>query len=395
MVGLQELMRKDKKLVIGLMSGTSLDGIDAALVELQGSGTGTKAQLLHFINKPYTPRMRSRILTHCDGGGTTASLCQMNFLLGHQFAQAALELCQAAGLPASAVDLVGSHGQTVYHLPDPVEDEGFTLRSTLQIGEPAVIAAKTGAVTVGNFRVADMAWGGNGAPLVPYTEYLLYSDPQRHLALQNIGGIGNITLLPRGCRPEEILAFDTGPGNMVIDGVVAQLTGGQQHYDQGGRMGLAGKPCQPLLNQLLADPYFARPAPKTTGREYFGRNYTQRLLEQAAAYGLGAEDTVATATVLTAYSIAQAVDRHIPPHLRPQRLIVGGGGSYNLCLLRYLCQALPDVEVLTNEDMGQNSDAKEAVAFAVLANETVHGQCGNLPSATGASRPAVLGCIYQ
>lgn len=394
MVKLRQLMDKDRKLVIGLMSGTSVDGIDAALIELCGHGKDTTAKLLHFINSPFSPSMRQRIM-QLFNGGSSAELCHMNFLLGHLFADAALALCRSNHISPDEIDLIGSHGQTIYHIPEPIEDTGYQIRSTLQIGEPAIIAAKTGAVTVGNFRVADMALMGNGAPLVPYSEYLLYADNTRTVALQNIGGIGNITVLPKGCDINQIMAFDTGPGNMVIDAAMELLTNGRQTYDDGGQLGLSGQVYLPLLQQFLQDTYFAKKPPKTTGREYFGAQYTKQFVAAAQNLGLSAADIIATATAITSHSIAQAIEQLVPAVHRPQRLIVGGGGSYNACLLAQLRTLLPQVEVLTNEDLGLSSDAKEAVAFAVLANEAIHTGCSNVPAATGALRATVLGCIYQ
>lgn len=389
---LMNLQNKDERYCVGLMSGTSVDGIDAALVQIQGSFLQTRTKLLAFENYPYDPQMRSRIFDlFCDKTSDVSSICHMNFLLGELFAAAALHVCRSAGFPVGELDLVGSHGQTIYHRPDPVTDCGFRVSSTLQIGEGAVIARRTGAVTVCDFRVMDMAAGGQGAPLVPYTEYLLYAQKSKTVALLNIGGIANITVLPAGCAQEDIQAFDTGPGNMVIDGVLSHITKGRCRFDRGGETAAAGQVCQRVLAPLLEDPYFTKEPPKSTGREMFGLPYTERFIERCVSEGLRGEDMAATATALTAQSVAAACRSFVRAKI--DRLVVGGGGSYNNTLLAMLRAALPDTEVCTQEDLGLNSDAKEAIAFAVLANEAIFGNPGNLPSATGATGKAVLGKI--
>lgn len=389
---LKRLMEKDSRLVIGLMSGTSTDGIDAVLVRIEGCGIATKLQTLGFISLPYERAFADHLLGTAKGdAGGTADLCLLNFALGHRFADAALELCRVCGVSTSEIDLVGSHGHTVYHAPVAADYYGMPVAGTLQIGEASVISEALGCVTVSDFRVRDMAAGGLGAPLVPYTEYILYADPQRDVALQNIGGIGNVTLLPRGCTLEQVRAFDTGPGNMVMDAVCRLLTGGKQDYDMGGALAAKGRIHEALLDWLEEDDYLRLPPPKTTGREMYGQAYVERLMAKAESLDVSQLDTLATVTMFTARCIQLSLERFCPT--QPQRLIVGGGGAFNPTLLSMLAQCLPNCEVVTNEAIGLDSAAKEAVAFALLANETVSEQCNNAPTATGARHSVVMGKI--
>lgn len=372
------------------MSGTSADGIDAALTRISGYGTATKAELASFLFTPFPPAVREAVLAVAGGRKTCAAdFCRLKTLLGGLYAEACLALCRQAGIPISQVDLVGSHGQTVWHIPQPEDYLGRTIAGTLQIGEDSVIAEAMGCPVVGDFRVRDMAAGGQGAPLVPYTEYLLYREEERTVDLQNIGGIGNVTVLPAGCALEDVTAFDTGPGNMVMDALVQRLTDGRLTYDKGGRLAAGGTVSKELLAWMLADPYLEKKPPKTTGREVYGEAYVARLLARADGLGVGLQDVLATATRFTAEAIAVGLDRFAPAP--PERLVVGGGGSWNRTLLDHLRDCLPGCRVVTNEDLGFNSDAKEAVAFAILANEAVFASCNNAPSATGARNPVVMG----
>lgn len=387
---LAALWEKPERLVIGLMSGTSADGIDAALTKISGCGTDTRAELVSFLFVPFPPAVREKVLAVAGGEAVPASgFCCLKTLLGELLAEACLALCRQAGVSPERVDLVGSHGQTVWHIPQKTEYLGRTLTGTLQIGEEAVIAQALGCPVMGDFRVRDMAAGGQGAPLVPYTEFLLYRREDRAVALQNIGGIGNVTILPAGCTLGDVTAFDTGPGNMVLDALVRRLTNGRQSYDKGGVLAAGGRVSPELLAWMLADPYLDRPPPKTTGRENYGEDYVARLLGRAEELEVSLQDALSTATRFTAESIALGLRRFSP--VKPEELVVGGGGSWNLTLLAHLRACLPRCRVVTNEDLGLNSDAKEAVAFAVLANEAVFGRCNNAPSATGASCPVVMG----
>ena len=386
------LINKPSRLVIGFMSGTSADGVDAALVRITGCSRETKAEQLEFCFVPFEAPVRAEILRLAGGGAATAAdFCRINFLLGKLYCEAGLELCRRAGVAPENIDLIGNHGQTLWHIPVEEEYLGHRQRSTLQLGEDALLAECFGCPVVGDFRVRDMAAGGLGAPLVPYTEFLLYRSPDEWVALQNIGGIGNVTVLPANCTLEQVFAFDTGPGNMVIDAVISRLTHGEKTYDDGGAMAAQGTVHPALLQWMLEDPYLAKKPPKTTGRELYGPAYVNRLMEKAGALKVAPVDLMSTVTRFTAETISCGLRRFSPR--MPQRLIVGGGGSLNRCLMEHIRQVLPECRVMTNEDLGLDSSAKEAVAFAVLANETIFASCNNAPAATGARHPVVMGKI--
>jgi anhydro-N-acetylmuramic acid kinase len=388
-----------RRYAVGLMSGTSVDGIDAAVVEIQGdlSGIGKlKTRLLAFENLPYPVKAREEIFALFDPGQATIDrVGRLHVWLGELFAQAALAVIGKAGLTPRDIAWIGSHGQTIYHAPEAEVVDGLELRYTVQIGEGAVIAERTGIPCVSDFRVADLAAGGQGAPLVPYTEYLLYREEKRTLLLQNIGGIGNLTVLPGGCRAEQVYAFDTGPGNVLIDGVVSRLTQGEKTMDAGGSMAGRGRVDDRLLEMLMQEPYYRQPIPKSTGRERFSASYVDRLLEYRDRNHLSAEDLVATVTRLTAWTIGEGYRRFVRERHAADALIVGGGGSYNSVLMNMLREEMNamGVSVMTQEDLGYNSDAKEAVAFALLAGCTLAGRPNNLPGVTGAVRPVVMGKI--
>ena len=379
----------EERLIIGLMSGTSYDGVDAALVEVRGSGLGTRVELHAFATFPYPAAVR-RLVAEVSSptGGTVDRVCQANFLLGELFAEAALGVARQAGVPIGRVALIGSHGQTIHHLPEPAALCGRRVASTLQIGEPSVIAERTGVTTVADFRPRDVACGGQGAPLVPYVDYLLFRHRTRGRLLLNVGGIANFTWLPPRCRPEQVVAFDTGPGNMLLDALAGLASKGRQRFDRDGAMAAKGTVDQRLLRQLLRHPYFRRKPPKSTGRELFGLPFAEWLLGEGAT-----EDVLATATALTALSIQQAFERFVKPLGRADELIASGGGCHNRALMRALAEVFAPIPVRTTDEFGVPVDAKEAVAFAILANETMAGRPGNLPSATGARRRAVLGKI--
>lgn len=387
----------DIRYAVGLMSGTSVDGIDAAVVEIRGEPDQKPlVRLVAFENLPYPVSARKEIFALFDPQQATIDrVGRLNVWLGELFAEAALAVIRRAGLTPGEIAWIGSHGQTILHAPEAHVREGFDLRFTVQIGEGAVIAARTGIPCVSDFRVADMAVGGQGAPLVPFTEYLLYREEHRTLLLQNIGGIGNMTVLPAGCREEQVYAFDTGPGNMLIDGLVSRLTLGRQTMDAGGNMAKRGRIHDELLRELQREPYYSRPIPKSTGRELFGASYIDRLLDYRERHGLSAEDLVATVTRLTAWTIGEAYRRFVRDRYPADALIVGGGGSYNPMLMDFLnAEMAPmNVAVRTQEEMGWSSDAKEAVAFALLAGYTLAGRTNNLPGVTGAERPVVMGKI--
>jgi anhydro-N-acetylmuramic acid kinase len=380
-------------LVLGLMSGTSADAIDVALARISGAPPGLSARLENYAAVPYPRAVQAAILRLANGGRTTtAEVSQLNFLLGELFARAALVACARFRIPPRRVRLIGSHGQTVFHQGTPERFLGGPrVASTLQIGEPAVIAARTEITTVADFRPADLAAGGQGAPLVPFVDYLLYRDNRRGRVALNLGGIANVTVIPRGASAAQVFAFDTGPGNMVIDAVVRHYTRGRERYDRAARMARRGRPIRPLLDELLADRFFRTPPPKSAGREQFGEAYAQRLRARAQRRKARAEDVIATATLLTPLAILDAFHRWILPRARIDQLIVSGGGAHNPLILAQLEAGLRGIEILPSSELAMPEDAKEAFAFAVLAYETYHGRSANLPGATGARRLAVLG----
>ena len=389
---------KEVRRVVGMMSGTSVDGVDAALVEISGTDSEPKVKLLAFENKPYPPQVREKIFSlFTPANATVDKVGYMNFLLGEIYAKSALSVIEKAGMKPEEIDVIGSHGQTIWHAPIPESPDGIPVAYTVQIGEGSVIAERTGILTVSDFRVADMAAGGQGAPLVPFSEYLLYRREKETILLQNIGGIGNMTVMPAGAKPRDVFAFDTGPGNMIIDAVISAVTGGEKTYDTGGETAVKGKVCNALLDILKEEPYYRQPLPKTTGREHFGVQYTEKILSWWKENPIPVEDPLATVTDLTAYSIADAYERYVLPKYQASEIIVGGGGSYNATLLRFMKErfAPHGVAVRTQEDLGLSSDAKEAVAFALMADCCMRGKANTLPSVTGAEHPAVMGKISQ
>ncbi|MGO4182292.1 anhydro-N-acetylmuramic acid kinase [Paenibacillus sp. TAF43_2] len=384
--------------LVGLMSGTSVDGIDAAVIKLSpmpDKEQGVEIELLAFENTAFPKQVRNAIFKLFDRANATIDkVGAMNMWLGELYAQATLSVIGKCGLEPSQIFAVGSHGQTIYHAPEENVMDGYNLHCTVQIGDGAVIANRTAIPCVSDFRVADMAMGGQGAPLVPFTEYLLSNNPEKTLLLQNIGGIGNVTVLPANASPEQVFAFDTGPGNMIIDGLVSQLFA-PMTMDVGGGIAASGQVIDELLKWMQQDDYYRMPLPKSTGRERFGQPYVAQIIESMEANNWKAEDVIATATHLTAWSIVDSYERYIAPQHQAQQLLIGGGGSYNLTLVRDLQQLFAPykVQVLTQEDIGGNSDAKEAIAFAVLAYYTMKRLPNNIPLVTGASQPVVMGKI--
>ena len=376
--------------VIGLMSGTSADGVDAALVEVGPRGAGVR--LVAFSGLPYPPELRREILDVSEvGRGAADRICRLHAVLGEWFARAALNVCREAGTDVSRVDLIGSHGQTVHHMPEACRAFGVVTRSSLQIADPSVIAERTGVTTVADFRARDLAAGGQGAPLVPLVDYLMFRSGREGRVLLNIGGISNVTVLPAGCGPEDVMAFDTGPGNMLLDALTGAITGGRMAYDAAGAIANAGDVSDSLLGELMRHPYLKAAPPKSTGRETFGASFVRDLL--AWRVRLTDEDLIATATAFSARSIADALKRFVLPVTPVGTVAVSGGGSRNRTLMKMLRAAIPDVDVCHSDALGVPRDAKEAIAFAVLANATVDGVPGNIPTATGASGPVVLGVV--
>ncbi|MGO9228871.1 MAG: anhydro-N-acetylmuramic acid kinase [Bryobacteraceae bacterium] len=356
--------------IAGIMSGTSLDGIDVAIVETAGRW---RVRTIGFQATAYPAAVRRRLLAVSNATTHTGELSRLHFELGELYARAANRAIKRFG----RVELIGCHGQTIFH-------EGR--RNTLQIGEPAVIAERTGVPVVANFRARDIAAGGEGAPLVPYADYLLFRHPKRMRTALNIGGIANITVIPAGAAPGDVVAFDTGPGNMAIDALVREHTQGKRNFDRGGRFAASGRIDPTLLDDLLSDAYYRRDPPKSTGREQYGAEFVARMKRSK----LPMLDLIATATALTAATIAIGVRRS---GAAGSELIVSGGGAHNPRIMALLAAFLPEASLAATADYGIDVDAKEAVAFAILAYETWRGRPGNLPSATGARRPVVLGSI--
>ena len=376
--------------VAGVMSGTSLDGIDVAVVDIRGKRITSVA----FQSTPYPKAVREAILGVSNCMAHTGAVARLHFVLGELYAAAIRDTCRRKRVPLDSITLIGMHGQTIFHEGSPVEHLGHRVASTFQIGEAAVVAERTGIWTISNFRERDIAAGGKGAPLVPYVDYLLFRHRRLKRVALNIGGIANITVLPPAVEStnpsdarKEMIAFDTGPGNMVIDGLVAHLTGGRERYDRDGRIARKGNIHAPLLAAMLQDPYFALRPPKTTGREQYGSDFVSGLI----ATGRPIEDLIATATELTAQSIAGAILKYGSKKAPVSEVIAAGGGVHNRVIMRRLRELLPGIAVSTSADHGVDPDAKEAIAFAVLAHEFIQGRAANVPSATGARRPVLLG----
>lgn len=387
---LEKLFRKKEKLVIGLMSGTSADGIDAALVRITGSGPSTAVRQLAFRIYPYPAGLREILFRSSDA--RTARLdeiARLDMLLGSLFADAARKIARRAGVPLSRVDLIGSHGQTIHHLPSGLRMFGKTIRATVQVAHPSAVAKLTGVLTVGDFRVGDVAAGGSGAPLVPLFDFLMFRSPSRNRALLNIGGIANITILSAKCAPEDVRAFDTGPGNMVVDGLMNTLFA--RPFDTGGQTALRGKILPRLLRHMESHPYLQRKPPKSTGREDFGESFLRQILRHAR--GRSKEDIVTTASEFTALSIYRSYLEFIRKRIRIDEMFVSGGGVHNAYLMGALSRYFGEIPVRPAVYAGVSPDAKEAICFAVLANETIAGHPGNLPSVTGARKATSLGVI--
>ena len=421
-------------LVLGLMSGTSADAIDVALARISGAPPSLNAKLLGHTSVKFPRALRAEILRVAEQQAISAGqLSQLNFRLGGLFADAVLAACRKFKVSLKRIALIGSHGQTIFHQGRSVPYFGSPTTSTLQIGEPSVIAARAGITTIGDFRPADMALGGQGAPLVPFADYALYRHPKLGRVSLNIGGIANITVIPAGAQPEQVFAFDTGPGNMLIDGLVQHFTRGRQSFDEDARLAKSGRINHFLIHRLLRDPYLKKAPPKSTGREYYGSAYVQDLVALCLRNKIRSSDLIYTATAFTALSIINALHRFVFPKHKVDEIIISGGGAHNPLIFEQLIafamsgadpleyyseprklviamrvparsktarpettESLPEhslISVVPSSQLGVPEDAKEAFAFALLAYETFHQRPANLPSATGARGPAILGKI--
>jgi anhydro-N-acetylmuramic acid kinase len=407
-------MTKNSMLVLGMMSGTSADGIDTALVKISGAPPNLKIKLLNHTHQSFPLRVRKEILRVAEQNPLTpAGFSQLHARLGHIYAEAALNACKKFHISAKKIDLIGNHGQTIFHQGAPTIFLGAKTASTLQIGDGSVIANLTGITTVSDFRPADIALGGQGAPLVPFADYVLYRHKKLGRVSLNIGGIANITVIPANAKPSAVFAFDTGPGNMLIDALVSHFTKVRQRFDKDARLASRGKLVPQILEALMKDRYLRVPPPKSTGREYFGTAYAENILALGRHHRARSNDVIRTVTIFTALSIADAIHRLVQPKHQIQQLIVSGGGADNPLLMGQLTALLHSfpvgalhavpasaasktaqrIEVLPSSAFGIPTDAKEALAFAILAYETFHRRPSNIPSATGASGTAILGKI--
>jgi anhydro-N-acetylmuramic acid kinase len=373
------------------MSGTSLDGIDVAIIDITGSGFKAKINVVTSHSVPYPRKIREALLEVSNTSAQTGDISRLNFLLGELYAEALEETVERAQIPLDSIKLIGCHGQTIFHEGQGAPFLGKKVASTFQIGESSVISERTGIDVISNFRERDVAAGGKGAPLVPYLDYMLMRHRGRGRVAINIGGIANLTAIPPNTNTDRVIAFDTGPGNMVIDQLVSRITTGAQTYDRDGVIAASGDVDPKLLAKLLRDKYFRARPPKTAGREQYGSDFVSKLLDTE----LSSEDLIATATALTAESIALSVRNFVLPEMRVDEIFVSGGGTHNPTLMRMLRKAMDPIPVMETTEVGLDVDAKEAIAFAVLAYETAHCRPSNVPMATGAKRPVVLGKITQ
>lgn len=369
----------DSRLCVGLLSGTSVDAVEAVLCRIEGTGHEVRISLLAHVSEPFPPEFTHQVLSAREA----RELCELNFALGERFAQAALAVIARAGLRPEDVDVIGSHGQTVAHLPSSLS----ATPSTLQLGESAVIAERTGLPVVSDFRTRDMAVGGQGAPLVPYLDWVMFRKPGVARALQNLGGIGNVSVVSE--RLEDTLAFDTGPGNMVLDGLARRITGGRLACDLDGSLSRQGRVIPEVLEELLAHPFLALPPPRSAGREGFGDSLVTRLWEQGGA--TRPYDLMATAVAFTVEATARAYEQWLRPRFALEAVYASGGGTRNPVLMERLRSRLAPLPVRLVDELGLPEGAKEAVCFALLANEHLSGTPANVPSATGARRRVILG----
>ncbi|MCM3708985.1 anhydro-N-acetylmuramic acid kinase [Sporosarcina luteola] len=379
--------------VCGLMSGTSLDGLDIAIVDFSYEEGNIKNELIYFVTMPYDDELLQELHKLMDPAAPLHLVSTMNMYLGERYADSIMEALQVAGISLETVDLISSHGQTIWHEPSVEPHCSYARPNTMQIGDIAVLAERLGKTVIGDFRTRDMAAGGQGAPLVPFADQVLFQSGTVGRVLLNIGGIANMTVLPRIGSEEPIVAYDTGPGNMVIDACVAKLTGGKSSFDKDGELAKGGTVDNGWLDHLMGHEYFAAPAPKSTGRELFGATFVETFWTEGDEHGLSSVDKIATATMLTAKTIATEILRYIQSH-DVKEVIVSGGGVHNRTLLGFLKVQLPeDLKLLTTSDLGIDADAKEALVFALLGYLGIHKMPNSLPAATGAGKATIMGKI--
>jgi anhydro-N-acetylmuramic acid kinase len=382
---------KNRYTALGLMSGTSMDAIEVALVHFTGRGMDTRVEFAGHLAASYPPALKSQLLMAVAGNLDIPALVRLDKAVAEAFAGAALYYLQEHKLTADSIDFIGSHGQTIGHWPGPAPSGEYQVTASCQLGDGSVIAARTGILTVCDFRGADMAAGGQGAPLVPYFDYLLYRHQHRGRVLLNLGGIANITVLPAQTPLTGVIGFDTGPANCLSDALAVRLSGGKLNCDEGGKQALAGHFSGPLLSALLQHPFLAQPPPKSVDRSVFGEVLANYMMTHRGAFSDA--DLLATAAEFTVESIVQSLEKFVFPEHMIEELIVSGGGVHNGYLMRGLQNRLPGTAISLADGYGIPSQAKEAVAFAFLAHQTLAGQPGNLPSVTGARQPVILGKI--
>ena len=376
-----------KKLAVGIMSGTSLDGIDVVITEIEGFHKNTHLNVLAFQTINYEEKLLSRIRKSLILKESSSELlCSLNFELGYAYSAAVKKVCKDNNIKLSQLDFIASHGQTIFHIG---EDNSNNIKSSLQLGEGSVIANECITTVVSNFRAADIAVGGQGAPLVPYMDYILFTDKSVNRVMNNIGGISNVTVLKKNGSIDEVIAFDTGPGNMMIDYACKKLF--NLKYDDSGDIARSGDIINSMLEELLAHNYLSKLPPKSTGREEFGDWYTESIIENYQQFSK--EDIITTLTYFTAFSIVEAYEKFIFTKMNVDEIIISGGGAYNKFLLELLKENMSNTKILKLEDIGFDSSSKEALAFVILANETLNHNPSNVKSATGASKSVILGQI--
>lgn len=387
-------MTQTSSYVVGLMSGTSLDGVDAALVKIDEEGHNIKVKLIEYLSQPYSDEVKQDLMSLVvSETAEIENVSVMNMYLGEVYSDISLQVIEKAGLSKDDILLISSHGQTIFHQPDPVIMGDKEITSTLQIGDIGVISERTGITTVGDFRTRDIAAGGQGAPLVPYADYLLFRDAEHGRVLVNIGGIANITVIPKDAEESEVFAYDTGPGNMIIDAFTMLATNGKESYDKNGTLAKEGTISKEWLEELMRHGYFKLNHPKTTGREMFGFKYAQALWNEADMLAISYVDRIATITELTARTIANEIKEHSDEN-EINEVLVSGGGRYNGTLMEIISENLPEeITVSGTEKYGVDADAKEAIIFALLGYQCYYKRANNLPSATGAEKATIMGKI--